>query len=79
MDEVIKLIENTINQSAIKDFRSFISKFSYVTKWILCSDYCFDDKNKPNNVMSFVLYPYIFKINQWQEIIKKLQPKDIKK
>lgn len=32
MDEVIKLIENTISQSASKDFRSFISEFSDVTK-----------------------------------------------
>ncbi len=78
MDGVLKLIENTVEKSTITDFRRFLSKFPDVTKWILCSDYCFEDKNKPNDVISFVLYPYIFDFAQWQEIIDSLQATDIK-
>ena len=78
MDGVFELIENTVEKSAIYDFKSFLSKHDDVTKWILCSDYCFEDKGKPNDVISFVLYPYIFDFTQWQEIIDNLQSTDIK-
>lgn len=78
MDGVLRLIENTVEKSAITDFRKFIANHHDVTKWILCSDFCFDDKGKPNDVISFVLYPYIFDFTQWQEIIDTLQATDIK-
>ena len=78
MEWVFELIENTVEKSAICDFKSFILKHKDVTKWILCSDYCFEDKGKPNDVISFVLYPYIFDFPQWQEIIDNLQSTDIK-
>ena len=47
-------------------------------KWILCSDYCLDDKNKANRVITFVLFPYIFDFNQWQELIGAMQKTDLK-
>lgn len=78
MDDVLGFIENTVKQSTIKDFRSFLSKYAQMMKWVLCSDYCFDDKNKPNDAISFVLYPYILDFTQWESIIDALQPSDIK-
>ncbi len=44
----------------------------------MCSDYCFDDKNKPNNVVSFVIYPYIFDFDEWNNAIDFMQKSDLK-
>ena len=78
MDGVLRLIDNTVEKSTITDFRGFLTNYPDVTKWILCSDYCFGDKGKPNDVISFVLYPYVFGFTQWQDIIDTLQSTDIK-
>ena len=50
-------------------------------KWLLFSDYCLDDKNKANDVMTFVLMPFESekKFLEMQEQIKSMQPSDIKK
>lgn len=40
--------------------------------------YCLDDKNKNNNVITFVIYPYIFNFGDWEKIINNLQKKDLK-
>lgn len=78
MDDVLKLIENTVEKSSIDDFRGFITKHDCIRKWFLCSDYCLGDKRKPNDVISFVLYPYIFEFRKWKRKIDDLQKKDIK-
>lgn len=46
-------------------------------KWIIISDYAFG--NKPQDVVSFVLIPYIFNYENLIYKIKSIQPKDIKK
>lgn len=50
-------------------------------KWLMFSDYCLDDKNKANDVMTFVLMPYVSeeKFCEMQKIIHDQQPSDIKK
>lgn len=78
MKRVFDLLEDTINKSTIHRFREFLDKYKDVTKWILCSDYCLDDKNKANRVITFVLYPYIFEFEQWQSFIQNMQKTDLK-
>lgn len=78
MERTFAVIEETMNKSAIKNFRNFVHKYQNVTKWFMCSDYCFNDKNKPNNVVSFVIFPYIADFNEWNTIIESMQPTDLK-
>lgn len=78
MKLVFDALEATVNKSTIYEFRNFLNNRSDVTKWFMCSDYCFDDKNKHNNVISFVIYPYIYDLEMWNDIIEKMQKKDLK-
>lgn len=72
-------LEKTVNKSVINDFRAFISKFSGVSKWFMCSDYCIGDKDKPNDVITFVIYPYIMGFPEWSTLIESMQKTDLKK
>ena len=49
-----------------------------MTKWFICSDYCLDDKKKPNNVISFVIFPYIRDFENWNKLIENIQKTDLK-
>lgn len=61
-------------------FIDFVCKNRH-KKWFIFSDYCLDDKNKPNNVLTFsvVAISDIDQLNLLKNIIEILQPKDIKK
>lgn len=67
------------NLESSKGFRDFIFKNDVAT-WFIFSDYCLDDKNKPNNVITFT----VIALNKSKdfELIKNilsiLQPKDLK-
>ena len=60
---------------------NFLERSGYSEKWLLYSDYCLDDHNKPNDVLSFALIPFLDE-NIYQALDKAIhtyQPKDIKK
>ena len=77
---LIKVIENTFGKSTIEDLKNnYLPKVDYVTKWMCYSDYCLDDKNKPNDVISFTLVPYIDDTEALSKFIKTIAKKDIKK
>lgn len=78
MDRMFSCIDETVNKSAIDQFVKFLGQFPDITKWFMCSDYCIGDKNKANDVISFVLYPYIFDFDEWNEIVYSLQKTDLK-
>ena len=78
MEKLFALMEETINKHAINSFRDFISNFKDVSKWFMCSDYCFDDETKPNDVITFVIFPYIYDFQTWLDFIKYLQKTDLK-
>lgn len=78
---VVQAIKDYFNREDIKpNIKKFAEENKDIKNWSLFSDYCLDDKNKPNNVMTFILMPYIS--NEYMEEIKKttqdLQPCDIK-
>ena len=54
--------KKTILSSNFPDFvqkwKRFQNKFKQVNSWYIVSDYCLDDKNKPNDVMTFTIYPF---------------------
>lgn len=51
------------------------------SKWLMFSDYCLDDKNKANDVMTFVIMPFESeaKYVEMEQKIHDMQPSDIKK
>ncbi|WP_297298554.1 hypothetical protein [uncultured Brachyspira sp.] len=93
-DTLYKLLDHCFNKSSIKEFRKYIKMFHNIDRWILTSDYCFDNKNKFNNVASFLLLPifnntnseYIIPelgrnalyLDEFIELLKEIQKKDIK-
>lgn len=79
MELIFSVINETVNKSAIKDFNNFLKPYSNVTKWYVCSDYCFDDPKKSNDVITFVIYPHDMDILQKQSYIQRLQKCDLKK
>lgn len=81
IDACIELIRQEFEKEEIKSLiQDFLKKASFSPKWMLYSDYCLDDKNKPNDVLTFVLIPFINEV-QYQELKKNIsetQPVDIK-
>ena len=78
MDNTFTCLDQTINKSTITHFRAFLHRYPDVTKWFLCSDYCIGDKHKANDVISFVLYPYILDFNDWNHVVSGMQKTDLK-
>ena len=73
----VDVYENLKSSSFFKDF-AINNKNS--NSWFIFSDYCLDDKNKPNNVMSFSIIAVkdIKKFKIIGEALKILQKKDCK-
>lgn len=66
------------NSNVIAEYQR---KNSTCSKWVMFSDYCYDDKSKANDVMTFVLMPFESeaKYTEMQQKIHDMQPSDIKK
>ncbi|MEC1525825.1 hypothetical protein P9D43_27885 [Neobacillus niacini] len=81
MQGELKVFHDTFHKSTISDFRSFIDPFNKigVTKWMIYSDYCFDDEKKLYNAATFTILPYIDDIVELKEIINKMAPVDLKR
>lgn len=71
----------TILSSHFPDFvekwNKFYNKFKQVDSWYIVSDYCLDNKDKPNDVMTFTIYPFIHPY-LLKNGIKQYLSKDIK-
>lgn len=79
MQDILKLIDDTVNKSTITDFKNYLKNLSGHTKWLICSDYCIDDKNKANDVATFTVLPYYDYLDKIQKEIFDNAPTDIKK
>lgn len=68
------------NLKQTEQLQSFIINNSKVNKWLIFSDYCLDDQNKPNNVMTFSIFAFEKGANleQIAKILNQLQKKDSK-
>ncbi len=81
IDACIELMRQEFEKDEMKALiQDFLKRASFSPKWMLYSDYCLDDKNKPNDVLTFVLMPF-FNEATYQKLKKKInemQPVDIK-
>lgn len=77
----IELLKQEFEKGEMKELvRVFLERASNSPKWMLYSDYCLDDRDKPNDVLTFVLIPFISegKYQEMENMISKTQPVDIK-
>jgi hypothetical protein len=58
---------------------AFLQAYAPTRKWIIVSDYCFDDRQKPHNGMVFSLIPHVADITSLQAAINTLAPSDMKR
>ncbi len=79
MEDVISFLEDTINKSALGDFKSYLCSKPFYGKWLICSDYCIGNKNKPNDVVSFTIMPYDTCPDEINGRFISLAPKEINK
>lgn len=61
----------------VEKWKKFQNNFKRNASWYITSDYCLDDKNKPNDVMTFTIFPFIHPYIL-KEGIKHNLSKDIK-
>src|SRR5690606_22419899 len=74
------LLNETFEKSTISQIENnYLSNLKSVSKWICFSDYCLDDKEKPNDVVTFSIIPYITDFHIVEDHIKKCAKTDIKK
>lgn len=76
---IINCLNETINKNVIHDFKEYIRLNDKHEGWIIVSDYCIKDKQKPNDCLSFVVLP--MDIPFYQNITNSIKdniPKEIK-
>ena len=79
MQKIFECLESTVNKSILRKFTKLFKTVNPdVDKWFMCSDYCIGDKNKKNDVITFVIYPYILNFDDWKKVINNLQKKGFK-
>ncbi len=80
MQSIIDAITEVLDKKETQLFKDFLNQFDFHNvHWLLLSDYCIDDKNKNNDVMTFSLLVYHDKLENIRDFIKSVAPKDLKK
>lgn len=77
---LLELLNNTFDKSTKENIQeNYLKDLKDIKKWKCFSDYCLDDKNKPNDVITFSIFPYISDYFVIENHIKKIAKVDIKK
>ena len=71
--------DSTFNQSNHIKIKRFFEKNKNIPKWMIFSDYVLHDKNKPNDVITFSIFPYTEDFFKLGKKIDLLSFKDTKK
>jgi hypothetical protein len=71
-------LKQTMSQSTINEFKSYIEQYPQKATWHIISDYCFDDDTKENDSMTFSVLLNHDNIDIIKKTIHDLAPKDIK-
>ena len=71
-------LDETFNASSHPLFLDFFKKNKDISKWMIFSDYALNDRNKPNDVITFSILPYAASFTELGKLIDKLSFKDIK-
>ena len=81
LEPCIELLKKEFETEEVqKTVNAFLANASFSSKWLLYSDYCLDDSSKPNDVITFVLLPFVSE-SDYQALDKRIgetQPTDIK-
>ena len=60
LEPCIELLKKEFETEEVqKTVNAFLANASFSSKWLLYSDYCLDDSSKPNDVITFVLLPFV--------------------
>jgi len=70
---------STFGTTAIKEWRKFLAKHPWVTKWMIASDFVLNDSEAINDAYAYTFFLYNAEIQQIKAKIEKLVPKDFKK
>ena len=77
---ILNLLNSTFDKSTISQIENnYLKNLKSITKWMCYSDYCLDDKTKPNDVITFSIIPYIDEFLTVENFIKETAKTDIKK
>ncbi|MGH0515844.1 hypothetical protein E0M25_27350 [Bacillus mycoides] len=81
MQGEMKIFDEVFHGEIIKKFKEFIKPFNEISldKWLIFSDYCFDDKQKLYNSAAFTIIPYIDHPDTLKQVMNLIAPKDLKK
>lgn len=79
MKDVIDTFLGVLDKTENYFFRNFLSLLPENSAWYLISDYCIDNSEKYNDVITFSLLCNYDKYENIQELINSLASKDIKK
>lgn len=78
MLELSKPLKITFEKSSLRDMESWFDDYPDDSAWYVISDYCFGDKNKKSDSVSFSILLNHDKIDNIKEYIHAVAPKDIK-
>jgi hypothetical protein len=79
MKEIIDAFLNVLDKNESLYFKNFLSMLPENSAWFLISDYCIDDRDKINDVLSFSLLCNYNKLENIKDFINSLASKDFKK
>lgn len=78
MHDFLCHLDETFNKSSHALFLDYFRKNKDISKWMIFSDYALNDKNKPNDVITFSIFPYAASFTNLRKRIDELSFKDIK-
>ena len=78
MENILKTLNEAFSKSAGDELTFFLARYPECSSYIIASDYCLNDKERPNDIISFVLLPEIRLFDEYRKEIKEAMPKDLK-
>jgi hypothetical protein len=79
MNNIIEIIDQIMQKSLLQDLTNYLNINSNYKEFCIYSDYCLEDKSKPNKVASFTIAPSWTAFPEIRDLIEKSIPIDIKK
>ena len=73
MENILKTLNEAFSKSAGDELKFFLARYPECSSYIIASDYCLNDKERPNDIISFVLLPEIRLFDEYRkEILKRM-------
>src|SRR5260370_24181527 len=78
-DGLVDCLMSTFSQSAIGEFRKFLAKHRFITKWMIACDFVIDEREAASDAYAYTFFPYNADPMDTKAKIMKLVPRDFKK